>query len=79
VLPRVSHHPTQEGKLRLRPNKTQALIDFVSSVPQILSQAATPPNIKHGFVENGMADGKKKAFPDYNALAARIQELQSMH
>jgi hypothetical protein len=68
------HDLVAQGKLRLRPNKTQGLIDFVSSVPQILSQAATPPNIKHGFVENGMADGKKKRFPDYDALLATCRK-----
>jgi hypothetical protein len=63
-----------QGKLRLRPNKTHALVDFISSVPQILSQAATPANIRHGFVANGMADPKTKAFPDYDALLATCRK-----
>ena len=33
-----------------------------------LSIAATPPNIKHGFVQNGMADKIRHEFPDYDAL-----------
>jgi hypothetical protein len=63
-----------QGKLRLRPNKTQALIDFISSVPQILSQAATQSNIRHGFVSNGIADAKTMAFPDYDALLATCRK-----
>ena len=59
-----------EGKLNLKLVKRNALVDFISSLPHILSIAATPPNIKHGFVQNGMADKIRHEFPDYDALLA---------
>ena len=59
-----------EGKLNLKLVKRNALVDSISSLPHILSIAATPPNIKHGLVQNGMADKIRHEFPDYDALLA---------
>ena len=45
-----------ENKLILKSSKNNAIIEFVSCVPKMTTEAVTRNNTKHGFVENGMID-----------------------
>ena len=46
--------PANENKLILKSSKNNAIIDFVSCVPEMTEKPVTINNIIHGFVENGM-------------------------
>ena len=43
-----------ENKLILKYSKNNAIVDFVSCVPEMTKKEVTRNNIIHGFIENGM-------------------------
>ena len=47
---------TDLGKLRLKPSNKHEIIDFVSPIPKMTSNAVTRNNIIHGGLENGTID-----------------------
>ena len=58
------------NRLKLKPTKKNAIIDFVASVPSMTAKAVTRDNVLHGFKENGMIDTKLFRFPDFNKMLA---------
>jgi hypothetical protein len=48
--------------------KEQALIDFVSCYPSILSRSACSTSVAKGFLYNGMIDKNTKNWPDMKAI-----------
>ena len=54
----------------LKSTKREALIDFISCFPDILSHSVSARAIKDGFLENGMIDKDSHSFPDFNAMLA---------
>ena len=64
--------------LNLNPIKRNALIDFLSCLPETLTKAVTRPNIVHGFVANGMVGDEKKydskfGFPDFDLVLSTVR------
>jgi len=51
-------------------NKRNALIDFLSKIPEIATKACTPDNIQHGFIEAGIIDKDKLRYPVLNKILA---------
>ena len=58
----------EEQRLDLKANKKKSLIDFVASIPAMVTKAATRDNIQHGFIANGLVDDKYKRYPDFNKI-----------
>ena len=57
-----------ENKLILKSSTNNAIIEFVSCVPKMTTEAVTRNNIIHGFVENGMIDFYNKKLPYFNKI-----------
>ena len=57
-----------EGRLILKPNKSRAIIDFVSSLPEKTCKTTTRDNILEGFIQPGYIDSKKLRYPDLNKI-----------
>ena len=55
-------------KVQLKTTKKNALIDFISSLPEMTSKAVTRKNVIHGFKENGMIDAKCLSYPDFDKI-----------
>ena len=62
-----------ENKLILRSSKNNAIIEFVSCVPEMTTQVVTINNIIHGFVDNGMIDFDNNRFPDFDKILAKCR------
>ena len=54
----VSKQLDSDERINIKAENKKALLDFVGQIGAILVQAATPKNIKKGFVEIGMIDEK---------------------
>ena len=52
----------------MKPTKNHAILNFVSSVPEMTSKAVTRDNILHGGLENGIIDRKLQKYPDFDAI-----------
>ena len=59
-----------ENKHILKSSKNNAIIDFVSYVPEMTTKAVTGNKTMHIFVENGMIDFENNRFPDFNKILA---------
>ena len=59
-----------EGRLKLKPSKKHAIIDFVASTPEMTAKSATRNGILHGGLENGMIDRNTKSYPDFDVMLA---------
>ena len=57
-----------EGRLVLKTNKSRAIIDFVSSLPEKTCKTTTRDNILEGFLQAGYIDSKKLRYPDLNKI-----------
>ena len=55
----------QENKLDLNLKKRRSLLDFVSTIPAMVTKSATRDNIQHGFLENSLIDSRHKRYPDF--------------
>ena len=60
----------KEGKLVLISNKKNSLIDCTSVLPEMITRAATRPNILKGFPSAGFIDNRYKIYPDFNKILA---------
>ena len=49
--------------LNLNAKKKTSLIDFISTLPELTTKAATRGNILHGFYESGLIDRTKSRYP----------------
>ena len=66
---------SNKNRLILKYPKKNAIIDFVSIVPEITTKSVTRNNIIHSFVENGMVDFENNRFPDFkNILETRKKD-----
>ncbi len=61
---------SSSNQLRLHGMKRVALIDFISSLPQMVTKAVTCLNDIHGFKENGMIDNNFMRFLDFKKMLA---------
>ena len=50
----------EEGRLDLKPKHNNTLVDFLSVLPEIVTNAVQNGKIVKGFVSPGMIDGKFK-------------------
>lgn len=60
----VASFKSIEGNLNISAAKRNTIIDFCATLPMLMSKAATPDGIVHGFVENGMLNKRTLDFPD---------------
>ena len=49
--------------LNLNSKKKSSLIDFISTLPELATKAATRGNILHGFYKSGLIDHTKSRYP----------------
>ena len=45
---------TKHGKLNIKTNKKNSLVDFIGVFPELITKAATKTNIQEGFLTTGM-------------------------
>ena len=64
-----------EERLFLKTNKSRALIDFISSIPEMTAKAITRNNVLHGFHEAGCIE-KKLRYPDLNKIIGTCRKIQ---
>ena len=55
-------------RISLRTDHAKALVDFISQIGAILTIAATPHNLKKGFLSNGMIDRGSETYPDFDLI-----------
>ena len=54
----------------MKENKKKSLIDFVASIPVMVTKVATRDNIQHEFIANSLVDETYKRHPDINKILA---------
>ena len=59
-----------QNKVCLKSSKKNSLVDFISSVPEIVTRAVSKENCRSGFVATGFVDSKFKKYPDFDCLLA---------
>ena len=64
----------EEQRLDLKAIKKKSLIDFVASIPVMVTKAATRDNIQHGFIANGLVDETYNRYPDFNNILATCRK-----
>lgn len=68
----VAHKLELDARIHLKSDNRKALLDFVGQIGAILIHAATPKNIKKGFVEIGMIDKETETCPDIDKMLATL-------
>ena len=66
-------------KLNIKTENRKALIDFVGQIGEIMIHAATPKNIKKGFIENGMIDEETETCPDIDRMIGTLTRKLTDH
>jgi hypothetical protein len=61
-------HSEKSGFLSLKSLKKNALIDFLSVLPDIATSVCSKENIKHGFLEAGIIDKDYHCYPVFNKI-----------
>ena len=56
----------KENKLIIKSSKKNAILYFVSCVPEITTKSVTRNNIIHGFIENGVIYFENNRFSYFN-------------
>jgi hypothetical protein len=60
--------------LSLKSTKKNALIDFLSVIPEIATTACSKDNIKHGFIQAGIIDKEFNRYPVFNKILATCRQ-----
>ena len=55
----------KDNKLKLKENTTNSLINFILTLPEILSTATQYRHIRKGFIKLGMIDKKIESIPRF--------------
>ena len=76
VLAKAFKSFKSNGWINLSATKEQALLDFLSCYPAILSKCASANSVQKGFVYNGMVDNNTKNWPDMNSILATCKNLK---
>jgi hypothetical protein len=76
LVSRIFKKLKAERALNLSLVKEQALIDFVSCYPSILSRSACPTSVAKGFLYNGMIDKNTKNWPDMKAILSTCKNTK---
>ncbi len=63
-----------ENVLKSKTRKRSVLLDFLATLPTIVSAACGPETIHQGFVEAGMVDEKAKNCPDFENIVATCHQ-----
>lgn len=64
--------------LTLKANKKESIIDFICSLPDMLSKACTKQKVKAGFITTGQIDEETGYFPDLRKIMATCKH-QRVH
>ena len=71
-------HSKNMSFLSLKSTKKNALIDFLSVLPEISTTACSKDNIKHGFIQAGIIDKELNRYPIFNKILATChQQVES--
>ena len=66
----------QLGRLMMKKQQHEAIVDFVCSLPDILCKSMTRKIVKDGFVQNGMIDKDAERSPDiYQIIGGTTRRL----
>ena len=65
-----------EGKLILSTTKYNALVDFLSCYPTVISKAAPHDATSAGFVNNGQLDSRSYCYPDMTKILGTCKTAQ---
>ena len=65
----------KQDRINLSLTKEQALVDFISCYPSILSRSVSPSSVAKGFMYNGMVDLKSKHWPDMKGILATCKNI----
>ena len=60
----------EEQRLDLKANKKKILIDFVASIPAMVTKATPRDNLSFGFIVNGLVDETYTRYPNFNKILA---------
>ena len=64
----------KEGRLCLKTNKSRALIDFISSLPEMTAKAITRNTILQDFLKPRYIDKLKLRYPDLNKIIGTCRQ-----
>ena len=67
----------KDGRISIKSSKKNALVDFLSVVPEIVTFAAKRSFIIKGFLVPGMIDSKFKRYPDFNTILSTCRRNPS--
>ena len=68
-------------KLHLKAPARKAIIDHITSCPEIFGNAMQPKITKRGFIENGMIDAKVETYPDIIKMmrTCKLKDFRQEH
>ncbi len=67
-------HSKNMSFLSLKSTKKNALIDFLSVLPEISTTACSKDNIKHGFIHAGIINKEFNRYPVFNKILATCRQ-----
>ena len=71
-------HSENMSFLSLKSTKKNALIDFLSVLPEISTTACSKDNIKHGFIQAGIIDKEFNRYPVFNKILATCRQQPTL-
>ena len=71
-------HSADMSFLSLKSTKKNALIDFLSVLPDIATRACSKDNIKHGFIQAGIIDEDLNRYPVFNKILATCRQQPTL-
>ena len=71
-------HSEDMSFLSLKSTKKNALIDFLSVLPDIATRACSKDNIKHGFIQAGIIDEDLNRYPVFNKILATCRQQPTL-
>ena len=77
IVAKIIDDLIRDGKLVLVANKKNSLIDFTSVLPEMITRAATWPNILKGFLSARFIDDKYRRCPDVNTILSTCRRNPS--
>jgi hypothetical protein len=75
----VENELKSDPRLSIKTDHVKALVDFVSQIGSIMNSAATPHNLKKGFIANGMIDIGSETCPDIDVMLGTLTRELTEH
>ncbi len=71
-------HSENLSFLSLKSTKKNALIDFLSVLPEIATTACSKDNVKHGFIEARIINKEFNRYPVFNKILATCRQKPTL-